>query len=128
MDVRIGGGVTIIQQYLRVGLIDELLAIAPIMQRRMHRLGEGGLLKCQSRRGTTDALVSVSNDGRDEILNFRSHTADRNRRQGARRQANEVAPLYAGRIATWIPRFKEHGARRIEAAGENRTHPQLTTS
>lgn len=42
MDVRIGGGVNTIQQYLREGLIDELhFAIAPIMLGRGERLFEG---------------------------------------------------------------------------------------
>ena len=41
-DVRIGGGVQTIQQYLRAGLIDELhLAIAPILLGRGERLFEG---------------------------------------------------------------------------------------
>lgn len=42
MDVRIGGGPSTIQQYLREGLIDELhLAIAPILLGKGERLFEG---------------------------------------------------------------------------------------
>ena len=42
LDVRIGGGVNTIQQYLRAGLIDEMhLAIAPILLGRGERLFEG---------------------------------------------------------------------------------------
>ena len=42
MDVRVGGGANVIQQYLRAGLIDEMhLAIAPILLGRGERLFEG---------------------------------------------------------------------------------------
>lgn len=42
MDVRIGGGPSTIQQYLRAGLIDELhVAIAPVLLGRGERLFEG---------------------------------------------------------------------------------------
>ena len=42
MDVRIGGGPNTIQQYLRVGLIDELhVAIAPVLLGSGERLFEG---------------------------------------------------------------------------------------
>lgn len=42
MDVRIGGGPNVIQQYLRAGLIDELrLAIAPVLLGSGERLFEG---------------------------------------------------------------------------------------
>jgi dihydrofolate reductase len=42
MDVRIGGGPNVIQQYLRAGLIDELhVAIAPVLLGRGERLFEG---------------------------------------------------------------------------------------
>lgn len=42
MDVRIGGGPSVIQQYLREGLIDELhVAIAPVLLGRGERLFEG---------------------------------------------------------------------------------------
>lgn len=41
-DIRIGGGASTIQQYLRAGLIDEMhLAIAPILLGRGERLFEG---------------------------------------------------------------------------------------
>jgi dihydrofolate reductase len=41
-DVRIGGGVNVIQQYLRAGLIDEMhIAIAPVVLGRGERLFEG---------------------------------------------------------------------------------------
>jgi len=42
MDVRIGGGASTVQQYLRAGLIDELhIAIAPVLLGRGERLFEG---------------------------------------------------------------------------------------
>jgi dihydrofolate reductase len=42
MDVRIGGGPNVIQQYLREALIDELhVAISPILLGRGERLFEG---------------------------------------------------------------------------------------
>ena len=42
MDVRIGGGPNVIQQYLREALIDELhVAIAPVLLGRGERLFEG---------------------------------------------------------------------------------------
>jgi dihydrofolate reductase len=42
MDVRIGGGPNVIQQYLRAALIDEIhLAIAPVLLGRGERLFEG---------------------------------------------------------------------------------------
>jgi len=42
LDVRIGGGPHIIQQYLRAGLIDELhVAIAPVLLGGGERLFEG---------------------------------------------------------------------------------------
>ena len=42
MDVRIGGGANTIQQYLRVGLIDELhIAISPVLLGQGERLFEG---------------------------------------------------------------------------------------
>jgi dihydrofolate reductase len=42
MDVRIGGGANTIQQYLRVGLIDELhVAIAPVLLGGGERLFDG---------------------------------------------------------------------------------------
>ena len=42
MDVRIGGGPNIIQQYLREGLVDEVhLAIAPILLGSGQRLFDG---------------------------------------------------------------------------------------
>ena len=42
MDVRVGGGASVIQQYLRAGLIDEMhVAIAPILLGRGERLFEG---------------------------------------------------------------------------------------
>ncbi len=41
-DVRIGGGVATVQQYLRAGLVDELhLAIAPVLLGRGERLFAG---------------------------------------------------------------------------------------
>jgi dihydrofolate reductase len=41
-DVRIGGGVNTVQQYLRAGLIDELhIAISPVLLGRGERLYEG---------------------------------------------------------------------------------------
>jgi dihydrofolate reductase len=41
-DVRIGGGVNTIQQYLRAGLIDEMhVAISPVLRGRGERLFEG---------------------------------------------------------------------------------------
>jgi dihydrofolate reductase len=55
-DVRIGGGPSTIQQYLRAGLIDELhLAISPILLGRGERLFEGvdarpGIRMCSVRR------------------------------------------------------------------------------
>lgn len=42
LDVRIGGGVATIQQYLRAGLVDELhIAIAPVLLGQGERLFEG---------------------------------------------------------------------------------------
>jgi dihydrofolate reductase len=42
MDVRIGGGVHTIQQYLRAGLIDEMhFAISPVLLGTGERLFEG---------------------------------------------------------------------------------------
>ena len=42
MDVRIGGGVNTIQQYLRAGLVDELhIAVSPVLLGRGERLFEG---------------------------------------------------------------------------------------
>jgi dihydrofolate reductase len=41
-DVRIGGGVNTVQQYLRAGLVDELhIAISPVLLGRGERLYEG---------------------------------------------------------------------------------------
>jgi dihydrofolate reductase len=48
MDVRIGGGPNVIQQYLREALIDELhVAIAPVLLGRGERLFEGVDLRAQ---------------------------------------------------------------------------------
>jgi len=50
-DVRIGGGVNTIQQYLREGLIDELhIAISPVVLGSGERLFEGVDLKAQGYR------------------------------------------------------------------------------
>jgi dihydrofolate reductase len=41
-DVRVGGGVNVIQQYLRQGLIDEMhIAVAPVLLGSGERLFEG---------------------------------------------------------------------------------------
>jgi dihydrofolate reductase len=59
-DVRIGGGASAVQQYLRAGLIDELqLAIVPILLGQGERLFEGGLAgaaeyECVELAGTAD--------------------------------------------------------------------------
>jgi dihydrofolate reductase len=73
MDVRIGGGPNVIQQYLREALIDELhIAIAPVLLGRGERLFEGVDLrtlgyKCvqfaASERATHVVLRRSGNDG-----------------------------------------------------------------
>ena len=66
-DVRLGGGVSVIQQYLRLRLIDEMhIAIAPVLLGAGERLFEGVNLpalgyactRCESSRLATHMLVT----------------------------------------------------------------------
>ena len=58
-DVRIGGGVTVVREYLRAGLIDDLhVAIAPILLGRGIRLWDDLRGLEQQYKVTTEAAAS----------------------------------------------------------------------
>ena len=72
MDVRIGGGASTIQQYLRAGLIDELhIAIAPVLLGGGERLFDGVDLpalgyECVQFTGSERATHVVLRHGRSD--------------------------------------------------------------
>jgi dihydrofolate reductase len=73
MDVRVGGGANVIQQYLRAGLIDEMhIAIAPILLGGGERLFEG----VDSRALGYDCVQHVASENATHVVLKRQARGD----------------------------------------------------